>query len=101
MDYGLKWERKNPKWKPAMVPVNPSGGLIACGHPVGATGLMQAVFAFWQLQGTIEKHFAIKQPGWSAKNGGSIQLKNPKRGAIHSHAGTGTYVTVSILEKVS
>ena len=24
------------------IPVNPSGGLIACGHPVGATGLMQA-----------------------------------------------------------
>ena len=38
------------------IPVNPSGGLLACGHPVGATGLMQAVFAFWQLQGTIGKH---------------------------------------------
>ena len=26
------------------------------------------------------------------------KLKNPKRGLIHSHAGTGTYVTVSIME---
>ena len=70
-------------------PVNPSGGLIACGHPVGATGLMQAVFAMWQLQGTIAKHFGDS----------TLQVKNPRRGAIHSHAGTGTYVTVSVLER--
>src|SRR5437867_11808554 len=35
------------------LPVNPSGGLLACGHPVGATGLMQAVTLFWQLQHTV------------------------------------------------
>jgi hypothetical protein len=30
-----------------------------------------------------------------------VLFRSPKarRGAIHSHAGTGTYVTVSILEK--
>ncbi len=72
-----------------LCPVNPSGGLIACGHPVGATGLMQAVFAIWQLQGTIGQHFGSD----------TLQVPNAKRGAIHSHAGTGTYVTVSILEK--
>jgi acetyl-CoA C-acetyltransferase len=71
------------------IPVNPSGGLIACGHPVGATGLMQAVFAFWQLQGTIKKHFGD----------GTLQIKDAHRGAIHSHAGTGSAVTVSILER--
>ena len=70
-------------------PVNPSGGLIACGHPVGATGLMQGVFAIWQLQGSIARHFGDA----------TLQVKEPRRGAIHSHAGTGTYVTVSILEK--
>jgi acetyl-CoA C-acetyltransferase len=70
-------------------PVNPSGGLIACGHPVGATGLMQAVFAIWQLQGAIDKHFGDR----------TLQVIGARRGAIHSHAGTGTYVTVSILEK--
>jgi acetyl-CoA C-acetyltransferase len=68
-------------------PVNPSGGLIACGHPVGATGLMQAVFALWQLQGTVETHF----------DDAKLQIADARRGAIHSHAGTGTYVTVSIL----
>ncbi len=84
IDYGLDLPHQGT------LPVNPSGGLIACGHPVGATGLMQAVFALWQLQGTIAKHFG---------GDGTLQLKNPKRGLIHSHAGTGTYVTVSILEK--
>lgn len=72
------------------IPINPSGGLIACGHPVGATGLMQAVFALWQLQGTVGKHFGSSR----------LQIENAKRGAIHSHAGTGSAVTVSILEAV-
>ncbi|NOY98688.1 MAG: thiolase domain-containing protein [Chloroflexi bacterium] len=83
VDYGLDLPEKTK------CAVNPSGGLIACGHPVGATGLMQAVFAIWQLQGTINKHF----------NDGTLQVKDARRGAIHSHAGTGTYVTVSILER--
>jgi acetyl-CoA C-acetyltransferase len=72
-----------------ITPVNPSGGLIACGHPVGATGLMQGVFAIWQLQGSIGDHFGDSM----------LQVADAKRGAIHSHAGTGTYVTVSVLER--
>ena len=83
IDYGLKLP-DDP-----VCAVNPSGGLIACGHPVGATGLMQAVFAIWQLQGSIKKHFDDE----------TLQVKDAQKGAIHSHAGTGTYVTVSILEK--
>ncbi len=82
VDYGTKFE-----FKPECA-VNPSGGLIGCGHPVGATGLMQATFALWQLTGTIGKHF----------NDSTLQVAEPKRGAIHSHAGTGTYVTVSIMD---
>lgn len=84
IDYGLKLPDK------PVCPVNPSGGLIACGHPVGATGLMQAAFAIWQLSDSVGAHFGDA----------ALQLKNPKRGAIHSHAGTGTYVTVTILERV-
>jgi acetyl-CoA C-acetyltransferase len=83
VDYGLDLPGK------PVCPVNPSGGLIACGHPVGATGLMQAAFAIWQLQGTIGKHFGDP----------TLQVPDARRGAIHSHAGTGTYVTVSILER--
>jgi len=70
-------------------PVNPSGGLLACGHPVGATGLMQMVFCFWQCQGTIAKHFGDS----------FCQVPDAKRAAGYSHAGTGTYVTISILER--
>ncbi|HLF41099.1 MAG TPA: thiolase domain-containing protein, partial [Acidimicrobiia bacterium] len=83
IEYGLK-APQDP-----VCPVNPSGGLIACGHPVGATGLMQAVFAVWQLQGTIGEHFGDP----------ALQIQDARRGAIHSHAGTGTYVTVSILDR--
>jgi acetyl-CoA C-acetyltransferase len=83
VDYGLDLPET------PLCPVNPSGGLIACGHPVGATGLMQGVFAMWQLQGSIEKHFGDP----------TLQVAEARRGAIHSHAGTGTYVTVTILER--
>ncbi len=83
IEYGLDLKEE------PVCPVNPSGGLIACGHPVGATGLMQGVFAIWQLQGTIGKHFLDD----------TLQVADARRGAIHSHAGTGTYVTVSILER--
>jgi acetyl-CoA C-acetyltransferase len=83
IDYGLGLPEQ------PVCPVNPSGGLIACGHPVGATGLMQAVFALWQLQGSLGRHFGDA----------ALQIKDVRRGAIHSHAGTGTYVTVSCLER--
>ncbi|KPI99778.1 Non-specific lipid-transfer protein [Papilio xuthus] len=33
------------------VVVNPSGGLIAKGHPLGATGLAQCAELVWQLRG--------------------------------------------------
>jgi acetyl-CoA C-acetyltransferase len=85
VDYGLELPEQG------RLPVNPSGGLLACGHPVGATGLMQAVFAFWQLQNSIEKHLGNS----------TLQVQNARRGLIHSHAGTGTYITASILEATS
>lgn len=85
IDYGL------PLPESPVCPVNPSGGLIACGHPVGATGLMQAVFSAWQLQQQIERTF----------KDATLQIRNARKGAIHSHAGTGTYITVTVLEAQS
>ncbi len=41
--YGGKWV------------VNPSGGLISKGHPLGATGLAQCAELCWQLRGLSEK----------------------------------------------
>jgi len=35
--------------------VNPSGGLISKGHPLGATGLAQCAEMCWQLRGLAEK----------------------------------------------
>ncbi len=35
--------------------VNPSGGLMSKGHPLGATGLAQCTELVWQLRGTSEK----------------------------------------------
>jgi acetyl-CoA C-acetyltransferase len=84
--YGLSFSGEG-EWP--HVPVNPSGGLLACGHPVGATGLMQAIFALWQLQGTIGRHLGDD----------TLQVPDARRGLIHSHAGTGTYITVTVLEK--
>jgi len=83
IDYGFDLPNRGT------IPVNPSGGLIACGHPVGATGIMQGVFALWQLQGTIGKHFRDDR----------LQIKDAKKGLIHSHAGTGSSVTVTIMER--
>lgn len=37
------------------VAVNPSGGLMSRGHPVGASGVAQVVEAFWQLTGQAGK----------------------------------------------
>ena len=42
VDYGGKWV------------VNPSGGLISKGHPLGATGLAQCAELTWQLRGTAD-----------------------------------------------
>ncbi len=37
------------------VVVNPSGGLISKGHPLGATGLAQCAELCWQLRGMADK----------------------------------------------
>jgi acetyl-CoA C-acetyltransferase len=92
IDYGLDFSAEQ-----GTIPVNPSGGLIACGHPVGATGLMQGVFALWQLQGSLPRHF--QKMGMKPEDAKMLQLDNPKRGLIHSHAGTGTYITATIMER--
>jgi len=36
------------------IPVNTSGGLLAKGHPIGATGVAQIVECWWQLRGEAD-----------------------------------------------
>lgn len=62
---------------------NPSGGLKACGHPVGATGIKQIVEITEQLRGEAGKR----------------QVKGAKIGLTHNVGGTGTVAVVHILEK--
>lgn len=41
-------------WLGGPQPVNPSGGLLSRGHPLGATGLAQIAEIVWQLRGSAE-----------------------------------------------
>jgi acetyl-CoA C-acetyltransferase len=44
------------------LPVNPSGGLLAKGHPIGATGIAQLTECWWQLREEAgERQVAIRQ----------------------------------------
>src|SRR6266542_5790437 len=44
--------RDRVTWLGGELPVNPSGGLLSRGHPIGATGAAQVVELAWQLQGS-------------------------------------------------
>jgi len=48
---GGKLVESGATWLHGRIPVNPSGGLLRKGHPVGATGLAQVVELTEQLQG--------------------------------------------------
>lgn len=53
------------------LPINPSGGLKARGHPVGATGVAQAVELVWQLRGEAgERQVEGASNGFSLNFGG-------------------------------
>jgi acetyl-CoA acyltransferase len=54
------------------VPVNPSGGLLAKGHPVGATGVAQIAEIFWQLRGEAGKRQVPNARVGLTENGGGV-----------------------------
>jgi len=53
------------------LPVNPSGGLKACGHPVGATGIKQVVEIAQQLRGEAGRRQVEGEIGMTHNIGGS------------------------------
>ncbi|MDH3235365.1 MAG: thiolase family protein [Alphaproteobacteria bacterium] len=56
-------------------PVNPSGGLCARGHPVGATGLLQIAELVWQLRGEAGERQITNSPKVAmAQNQGGLLL---------------------------
>ncbi len=60
------------------VVVNPRGGLIGCGHPLGATGVAQACEIFWQLRGEA----------------GPRQVPGAAVGLTHNNSGMGEHVVM-------
>ena len=52
--------------------VSPSGGLLAKGHPIGATGVAQLVEIAWQLRGECGKRQVEGAKVGLAHNGGGV-----------------------------
>lgn len=48
---GGRWAEQGITALGGRLPVNPSGGLLSRGHPLGATGIAQVAELTWQLQG--------------------------------------------------
>jgi acetyl-CoA C-acetyltransferase len=46
--------------------INTSGGLIAKGHPIGATGVAMVGWSAWQLLGRVPEELRVKSPGVAA-----------------------------------
>ncbi|MGD8813977.1 MAG: thiolase domain-containing protein [Anaerolineales bacterium] len=67
------------------LPINPSGGLKARGHPVGATGVAQIVELTWQLRGEA----------------GERQVKKPKTGFSLNFGGFGNNVLAFVMRRKS
>jgi acetyl-CoA C-acetyltransferase len=69
----------------AELAVNPSGGLKACGHPIGATGVRMVVDVAEQLLGRA----------------GERQVEGARRGLCHTLGGPGIVSCVMVLEAAS
>lgn len=78
---GVFIEKGNTSLK-GKLPVNTSGGLKAKGHPVGATGIAQAVEIIEQLRG----------------NAGKRQVKNARIGLAQNMGGSGASSVVHIFK---
>lgn len=63
--------------------VNPSGGLISRGHPVGATGVAQICELTWQLRGQAGARQIPKIKAALAHNAGGTILGEPAALGIH------------------
>ncbi|MFH0818145.1 MAG: thiolase domain-containing protein [Candidatus Micrarchaeota archaeon] len=67
------------------ITINPSGGLKGCGHPVGATGVKQAVEVTWQLRG--QSH--------------ARQVDGAEIGLTHNVGGSGATCVVHIMKRIN
>jgi len=67
------------------ISINTSGGLKACGHPVGATGVKQVVEVAWQLRA----------------QGNGRQCTGAEVGLAHNVGGSGATAVVHIMKRVN
>ena len=81
---GYKLYENKDTYFDGRIPINTSGGLKACGHPVGATGIKQAIEATMQLRGTAKDR----------------QVKNAEIGVTHNVGGSGATAAVHVFKKV-
>lgn len=79
---GGKWATEGRTGIGGDVAVNPSGGLLSKGHPVGATGVGQIYEVVQQLRGLHPN-----------------QVPNARIGMTHNLGGTGVACTVNILRR--
>jgi acetyl-CoA C-acetyltransferase len=50
------------------IPINPSGGLLAKGHPIGATGVAQLTECWWQLRGEAQERQVEMRNGYALQH---------------------------------
>jgi acetyl-CoA C-acetyltransferase len=81
---GAKAAHEGQTKRGGKIPINPSGGLKARGHPLGATGVAQVVELFWQLQGEAGKR----------------QIEGAKRGITCNFGGFGNNIISVIVERM-
>lgn len=70
-------------WLGGRLPVNPSGGLMARGHPLGATGVAQVVELTWQLEGRCGRRQVESAQAALADNAGGWIGSDIGAGVIH------------------
>jgi acetyl-CoA acyltransferase len=64
-------------------PVNPSGGLLSKGHPIGATGIGQIVEVVWQLRGQAGDRQVDGARVGLTENGGGFLGTDPAAMSVH------------------
>ncbi|KKN64183.1 hypothetical protein LCGC14_0494350 [marine sediment metagenome] len=81
---GAKAAHEGLTEKDGKIPINPSGGLKARGHPLGATGISQVVELVWQLRGEAGKR----------------QISGAKSGITCNFGGFGNNIVSIIVERM-
>lgn len=82
---GINLLKEHQTYHDGRYPTNPDGGLKAKGHPIGATGVSQAVEITKQLRGEAERGRQVE-----VKKGRALQ---------HNVGGTGHYAYVTIYQR--